>query len=79
MAITKLEAFKTSDDTLFANYGDALTHENKLDLEKWYDENPILGYYQTAVDWNDVRYWLIETGLFTAVAEAVLTKLKKES
>lgn len=77
MSVIKIEAFKTSDDTLFTNYGDALAHENKLDLETWYDENPILTDYQKPVDWDDLRHWLIEVGLFESFAAAVLTKLAK--
>ncbi|MDD3022149.1 MAG: hypothetical protein PHX61_14395 [Alphaproteobacteria bacterium] len=79
MTITKLEAFKTSDDTLFTNYEEALTHESKLDLEAWYEDNQLMVERGVYIEWEDVRDWLIETGLFETVATAVLTRTRKEN
>ena len=58
MTVKKVERFATTDGLLFEDQVEAYSHQDRLDLNLWYNDNPLTYDFGLKVPFDDLVNWL---------------------
>lgn len=67
----EIKAFRTKDNKIFEDYNLAVLHENRLDLEFWYENNKLYSDDGSSVDLDDLLNWLNINGKKINIIEII--------